>query len=93
MYDVGSTHAGKLVSNLGAQASLLTRLPPSTQVLQTALPAPQVRHAEGSSDGIRLNRRSSMHLSLPWGGSAFGLPAQAEQHAGWRPDWLLHCLL
>ena len=34
-----------------------------------------------------------MHLLLPWGGSASGLPAQAEQHAGWRPVWLLQYLL
>ena len=34
-----------------------------------------------------------MHPLLPWGASASGLPAQAEQHAGWRPDWRLQHLL
>ena len=47
--------------------------------------------AESSADGVCQSRRSSMHLWLPWGGSASGLPT--EQHAGWGPDWLLQCLL
>ena len=40
MYDVSVTHAGKLISSLGAQASLLANLPPTPRVLQMAPPAP-----------------------------------------------------